>query len=213
MADNPLSAGDPLPANCELIELHVAELRELFNAMDASPFRKRDLDQEVEEFIVGWAQESPSKAKLGLLVSVSNLSGPPDEPGALRDAIHDFFKHRARVSRTKLREMLKIGRVSLLVGLLFLGLAVGAGSLVVATLKTARLGELLREGLVIIGWVAMWRPLEIFLYDWWPIRLQARLYDRLGMMPVQIAYDRQISSESWRELWRKRGPSVSESKP
>jgi len=34
--------------------------------------------------------------------------------------------------------------------------------------------------------VALWRPLEIFLYDWWPIRAEARLYDRLGEMDVRL---------------------------
>jgi hypothetical protein len=32
------SAGDPIPATCELIEVRVAELQQLFNAMDPSPF-------------------------------------------------------------------------------------------------------------------------------------------------------------------------------
>jgi hypothetical protein len=39
---------------------------------------------------------------------------------------------------------------------------------------------------VIGAWVALWRPLEIFLYDWWPIRAEARLFDRLGSMDVQV---------------------------
>jgi hypothetical protein len=34
--------------------------------------------------------------------------------------------------------------------------------------------------------VALWRPLEIFLYDWWPILARARLYDRLGAMIVSV---------------------------
>ena len=51
---------------------------------------------------------------------------------------------------------------------------------------TAGLGSLVRESIVIGAWVALWRPLEIFLYDWWPIRAEARLYDRLSAMPVRI---------------------------
>ena len=56
-----------------------------------------------------------------------------------------------------------------------------AGSIDQPTLR-----EVLKEGLVILGWVAMWRPLQIFLYDWWPIRHHARLYQRLADMPVRI---------------------------
>ena len=34
----------------------------------------------------------------------------------------------------------------------------------------------------------MWRPLEVFLYDWWPILGEVRLLDRLSRMPVRIEY-------------------------
>jgi len=47
----------------------------------------------------------------------------------------------------------------------------------------------------------MWRPLEIFLYDWWPIRAEARLCDRLSAMPVRIVYGTDTSSDAWREDW------------
>jgi hypothetical protein len=33
----------------------------------------------------------------------------------------------------------------------------------------------------------MWRPIEIALYDWWPIRADAHWFDRLATMPVRIA--------------------------
>jgi hypothetical protein len=45
-----------------------------------------------------------------------------------------------------------------------------------------RLGAVLHESLVIGGWVAMRRPLEIFLYDWWPVRREVKLYRRLARM-------------------------------
>ena len=53
------SAGDPIPRKCSVIEVHVGELKQLFNAIDPSPFRDKDLDPKAEEFIVGWAKELP----------------------------------------------------------------------------------------------------------------------------------------------------------
>jgi len=47
-------------------------------------------------------------------------------------------------------------------------------------------GRFLHESIVIGAWVALWRPMEIFLYDWWPILGAARLYDRLSAMRVQV---------------------------
>jgi len=55
-------------AASELIEIHVAELRQLFNSIDPSPFEEKDLDPKAEEFIVGWAREAPLQAALALRV-------------------------------------------------------------------------------------------------------------------------------------------------
>jgi hypothetical protein len=196
-----LGVGRSNSANPEVIEVRVAELKQLFNAMDASPFRERDLDPDAEEFIVGWAREAPRDAQLALLVNLDRDPGPADEPAALRDAIGEFFSARARVSRRRLRQLLRVGRTSLLVGLVFLAATVGIGDLIARAMKGQRLGELLREGLAIGGWVAMWRPLEIFLYGWWPIRTEARLYDRLSVMSVRIAYRGKAEPDAWRRDW------------
>ena len=60
------------------------------------------------------------------------------------------------------------------------------GEFVAGFVDKASYGGIIRESFVIGGWVALWRPLEIFLYDWWPIRAQARLFDRLGEMDVRV---------------------------
>src|SRR5688500_11432839 len=72
---SPPSAGDSLPATCELIEVHVSELKQLFNAIDHSPFRERDLDPNAEEFITDWAKEASPSATFGLAVHVDRPAG------------------------------------------------------------------------------------------------------------------------------------------
>jgi hypothetical protein len=195
-----VSAGDPLPANCELIEVHVAELKQLFNAIDPSPFRERDLDANAEEFIADWAQEASPSAALGLVVYVDRPAGLPNEPAELREAIHEFFRHRAELTRHRLRELFSRGRTSLVIGLCALAISLAIGNLMVRFFNN-HLGEILQEGLLIAGWVAMWRPMEIFLYDWWPIRADAKLADRLSVMPVRISYKQDGSADAWRWDW------------
>jgi hypothetical protein len=43
--------------------------------------------------------------------------------------------------------------------------------------------------------------LEVFLYDWWPIRAEANLFDRLAAMPVQIRYPSDKASDAWQHDW------------
>jgi hypothetical protein len=195
------SAGDPIPPKCSIIEIHVSELKQLFDAIDPSPFRDRDLDPKAEEFIVGWAKDLPRDASLALVVDLDREAGLPNEAAILREAIHEFFRHRADTYRRRLRELFRLGRTSLLIGVVVLAAAIALGDFLANLMKGSRLGEILRESLTIGGWVSMWRPLEVFLYDWWPLRNEARLSDRLAEMPVRIRYAHVTGPDAWKADW------------
>ena len=183
------------------IEVHVAELRQLFEAMDPSPFHDRDLDPRAAEYIVGWARELPSHAPVALVVHLDRSAGLADEEALLGDAIRKFFSGRGAAARQRLKLLFRSGRISLLIGLAFLVGAFATSQLIGRLLATNPVGELLRESVLIGGWVAMWRPIEIFLYDWWPIRAEARLYDRLAVMPVRIRYSSSEPTDAWKNDW------------
>jgi hypothetical protein len=53
-------------------------------------------------------------------------------------------------------------------------------------LNNVTIVNILKEGLLIVGWVAMWRPLEIFLYDWFPIYQRQQMFDKLSQIPIDI---------------------------
>ena len=205
--DQKVSVGDPIPPKCAVIEIHVGELKQLFNSIDPSPFRNKDLDPDAEEFIVGWAKDLPRDVPLALVVDLDREAGLPDEAAVLRDAVHEFFRQRAATYRRRLRELLRRGRTSLLIGLTVLAAAIGIGDFLATIMKTSRIGEILRESLTIGGWVSMWRPLQIFLYDWWPIRSEAQLSDRLAAMPVRIRYLNAKSPGAWKVDWPVAAPA------
>ena len=152
--------------------------------MDPSPFHERDLDDDAEEFIVGWAREFPRRDPVSLVVHVDQLPGPGDARHLLETAVHNYFAYRAKLNRLEFRYLLKQGRTSLMIGLAFL-----AACIVMRQLLRQQAGTLpivLREGLIIAGWVAMWRPMEIFLYEWWPLLRRGRLYEKLSLMRVEV---------------------------
>lgn len=180
---HPSAAG--FPPNCALIEVHVSELKQLFNSLDPTPFRKRDLDPKAEEFIAGWARELHGDVPLGLLVHVDREAPSADDAAMVQGAVRDYFADRAEFTRKRLRQLFRQGRTSLVIGLLFLAGSIVVGD-VIASLVESGFGGVIRESLLIGGWVAMWGPLEIFLYDWWPIRAEARLFDRLSQMTVRV---------------------------
>ena len=180
------SAATPNAARRAVLELNVAELRQLFNAMDPAPFRERDLDPNAQDYIVEWARETRARQPLGLIVRLDREPATPENASLLQDAVHAYFRQRAVAARRQLRRLFRTGRKSLVIGLAFLAAAFVAGEALAALVDNERYGLLIEESFVIGGWVALWRPLEIFLYDWWPILAEAKLHERLGEMEVSV---------------------------
>ena len=135
------AAGDPIPSNCELIEVRVSAVPNLFNAMDPSPFREKDIDPNAEEFIVSWARTAPREASLALLVHVDRAGDLPQQAGELRAAVHEFFRYRAESSRRRLSQLLRTGRISLAIGALFLSATILVGDLAAGALERPEAGR------------------------------------------------------------------------
>jgi hypothetical protein len=122
------------------------------------------------------------------VVHVDRREASDGDPAVLGQAISQSFGRRARGTRRRLRELFRRGRISLLIGLAFLGASSVLANALTGWAAAGGIASVLRDSIVIGGWVAMWRPLEIFLYDWWPIRAEAKRYARLAAMPVRIEY-------------------------
>jgi hypothetical protein len=167
------------------VEIFVDKIEQLFNTMDPSPFHEKDLDHDAEEFIVSWAQEFHRHDPLVLRIHVDQYPAAADAPRLLQTAIHNYFSYRRKLNRLELKRLLKQGRISLLIGLLFLAACLLTSELLLRQ-KPGTLLSLLRESLTIGGWVAMWRPLQIFLYDWWPLLRVGHIYEKLSRVPVEL---------------------------
>jgi hypothetical protein len=166
------------------ISVKVRELSQLFNSMDPSPFLDRDLDHDAEEFIVSSAREAHGSRSFELAIHL----GTAPEPERARDtesAVQHYFAARAELKRREFRLLLRRGHSVLLVGLLFLSVCLLLSG-VVTRIASTQVTEILREGLIIVGWVAMWRPLEIYLYEWWPLREEWRSLQLLAHMRVRL---------------------------
>lgn len=165
------------------ISLRLREVGQLFNSMDPTPFLHRDLDPDAEEFIDSWAQEFPAGSRFQLIIHLQEPAKEADPGALLTEVIHNFYTYKAEMAERELRRLLRLGRSSLLVGVGFLALCTLAAQAVGALVHGPYV-DIAREGLVIAGWVAMWRPLQIFLYEWWPIVRRRRTC--LGLARAQV---------------------------
>ncbi len=167
------------------IELRIAKLSELFNSMDPTPFHHRNLDADAEDFLENWALEFPQNSHFRIIVHIEQM--PQDDPTSLvTEAIHNYFEYKSTRSTHHLRQLLLEGRASLLIGLAFLTMCLLGADILGAAFVNNTFLRLLKESLLIGGWVAMWRPMQIFLYEWWPIIRKGRIYRNLARAMVHV---------------------------
>ncbi|HEY4645155.1 MAG TPA: hypothetical protein VIH25_02635 [Steroidobacteraceae bacterium] len=168
------------------IEVRLREMDQLFDSMDPCPFYEKDLDRNAEQYIVESLREIATQTPAAVVMHLDKPAGMVDEERVVGDAIRSHFVCKSQVSRQKLHLLFGRGWISLGIGLSFLAAMLTAAESVESWIGGGPLVTVLRESLFIGGWVAMWRPLEIFLYDWWPILGQRRVYDRLSRIPVRL---------------------------
>jgi hypothetical protein len=180
-------SADPRRAG-NTIELKLREVTQLFNSLDPSPFPEKDLDDDAEEFIVDWARElrCPKNATLHLVVHLEKALPAGYTPATVQEAIRHYFAYRASINRLALRQLFNQGRTSLVIGVGFLSACLLLGELIARQAPPGAFRSIAREGLTIGGWVAMWRPMEIYLYDWWPLRRRGTLLDGLSRIEVDV---------------------------
>jgi hypothetical protein len=166
------------------IEVRVDQVAQLFDTLDPLPFSQKDLGHDAEAFIVGWARELPRDRELRIVLHLPATEISRQRESAVEESLRHFFAYRADVIGRDLKDLFRIGRRALAIGLAVLLACMLSAEFLGTRRIGGAFGELARQSLLILGWVANWRPLEIFLYDWWPVVRRRDLYRRLAQARV-----------------------------
>jgi len=169
-----------------VIDLRLNRVAQLFNTFDPSPFHERDLDDDAEAYIVACAREITHRHRFKLVIHLPPEEAARENAQQLERAVNHYFLYRAQAQHRALLQVFRLGRWSLLVGLSTLVTCLGLRA-VIALLNSKLLASVIvSEGLLIVGWVAMWRPVELFLYAWHPTRQTLLVYRDLSRVPVEV---------------------------
>jgi uncharacterized membrane protein (DUF485 family) len=168
-----------------VIELELKSLLQLFDSFDPAPFHEKELNPDAEEYLYNAVDEFPLRKPLEIMIHL-----PPSEVSAeietdLKEAIKNHFSYKKLLTDIELKRLLYQGRRNFIIALTFLFLCLLMIRLL-STFEESLLNTLLSEGLLIIGWVAMWEPVNIFLYGWWPIVHKRNIYEKIIQMNVCV---------------------------
>ena len=176
----------PAATETNAIEIRLSSIAQLFQTLDPSPFLEKDLAKDAEDFIVSWARELHTDLPFTIVVHLPEKQLARPEAKEIGRPITGFFAYNAQEIGLQLKELFRVGRRSLAIGIAVMVVSIVASQTVAANLEPRPLGKVLEESLILFAWVANWRPIEIFLYDWWPTARRRHLYRRLAAAKVEL---------------------------
>ncbi|MDH5580357.1 MAG: hypothetical protein OEY33_00480 [Bdellovibrionales bacterium] len=173
----------PLEDGKHTIELNINRYEQLYDKKDPNPYRKRDLDEDVVEYITSSYFEV-GEGKVGKLRIFHQDDLTVEDINEMKDAIHEYFEYRTHITKVNIKYTLKTGYKSLSIGLIFLVITILSSKYL--NLQDKVINSFLKELLLLIGWVSMWKPINIFLYEWWPFSKNKKMHLSFSSIPIEI---------------------------
>lgn len=167
-----------------LIEIKVTSIAEIFNPIDPSPLNKKDLEEDVEDYIVTAVEDFSLKSKINIIIYIPDNEIEAETSEQINKAVNNFFAYRAWSTRASLRGMFKDARTSLVLGSIILFTAMTCKTLL-TNFSSSAWTLAVSESLVVAGWVAMWHPVQKFLYEWWPLKRKLHIFEKLCEIKVE----------------------------
>ena len=170
-----------------IVEIAVKNSRQLFNERDPAPFRERDLDQQFVTYVLSAIEEFPLRTKMKMrIISTDSQDIIPENALIIEEAIKSYFLYESKLAKSNLRRHLRTTRIFSLIGVFVLFVCLSLAQFIKSIKGLTGMYEIISVGLVIIGWVAMWHPIEALLYDWWPIREQRLYLEKIASLDVEV---------------------------
>lgn len=169
-----------------IIEVAIKNTRQLFNERDPAPFRERDLDENFVAYVVSSVQEFPLQTAMKLQILSKDEDDRTVGRNVIQEAISAYFRYESKLARAKFIKRMREARFFLLIGSVTLFACLGVAQFIGTMKPGSPFVAIAREGLVISGWVAMWRPIEVLLYEWWPMREERLYFDKISSMDIEV---------------------------
>lgn len=169
-----------------VIELKVASVENIYNPMDPAPYDEKELNATVEQYIFTPAEEAPRKNDLMLAVFIPSEDLTAGTEKNLTSAIQNHFHRKAGSLEKHARKRTKTFLKNAVFGLVFLGICLTISYHLTHFSTGTDFYQILSQGFVVIGWVALWNPAEYLLFKRWEPRREIAVCKKISLMEIRI---------------------------
>jgi len=163
------------------VDVKLSSIEQIFDNRDPAPFRDRDLDPELAQYLLDAGEDLSGHARLRVVFWLDRAPAGKE----IEQAVHAHFEDEIRRIGRSRRRRRRTGQVSLVLAMVLVITLLSLSQLV-ARLVPGSLGTGLEEGLVIASWVVMWRPVDVLIYDWIPTRHERKVATKLLEAPIEV---------------------------
>jgi hypothetical protein len=169
------------------ISMQLRSAQELFDGFDPSPAENRRLSDAAASYLLASLREAGGSGPVVVSLRVGEAAESHATEMALRAAIPAHFRRLANVATAEVRRIRVLGRVFVPLGFVIMGLCLFVSELLTSgSERPAR--RSLAEGILVLGWVALWAPFDHLLFGRLPVLRDRACYRRLADARVTINY-------------------------
>ncbi|MEN6483130.1 MAG: hypothetical protein ABFD29_13290 [Anaerolineaceae bacterium] len=166
------------------IEVILPEYADIFNHLDPSPIRKRDLSPDLVEYIRLCSLEIPMNYKIRLSINISNENRDDQKEQETIKGIQYFALYMLNHLNAKILLPRKRSIKYVLFSFLFITLSAFSPALNDQNI----LMNFLRQGLTVGGWVFLWNAISLNFIDQDDSKELMKRYKRLSKSEIVFTY-------------------------
>ena len=166
--------------NLHMIEVAIDQYSDIFNEWDPAPFKRRDLDPDLQLYLETNSNEIPAKYDVELSVTLpAGMRNEAMEEESRNGIQNSFISKRYFLGKDIKKTNTKMFWF-VLIGLLCLWIA----KVLSGRVSETDLPSILLEGLAISGWVFLWEAVSLFFFTNRELYDRYKNYKRLQNAPV-----------------------------
>jgi hypothetical protein len=157
------------------IDIMIENIKDIFQYNNS-------LNKEFEEYIFNSIKNYDLDKNIRLKIHVYKKEDSYDN---LKLAIQNHFQFRTKQISLQLKQQFKQWIINMIIGILFLVLCLILVE-ILDMFSYINIIKILKESLLIIGWVALWEPVTFILFGWRIIKRDELLYKKLSNITINI---------------------------
>ncbi len=166
--------------------LYFDDLRDLFVAPEPQPFSAHpNYESGVDQIFNALRRRKPRR-RIRTTVHVANELNA-SALAETKAALGRYCQSRIDIERVVISCHRREGAAKLAIGVVFLLATLGVKAIMDQfTFEPELLHQFITEGLTVLGWVMLWAPLALLLFDWWPSRRNVDAYIAIREMDISL---------------------------